>query len=756
MGSDAPRPSREDAPSLDQEPLLNTTLGGRYAIERELGSGGMAIVYVANDLKHDRKVAVKVLRPELASVIGPERFLREIEVAARLNHPHIVPVYDSGEADSLLFYVMPYVKGESLRQKLDRQGQLPIDEALDIVRHIGAALGYAHAEGVIHRDVKPENILLYEGVPMLMDFGIALAISASVDHRLTQSGLLVGTPDYMSPEQAVGERELDTRSDQYSLGCILYEMLAGEPPHQGPTVRAVLVKRLTEAAPSVRLRRQTVPDTVVRAVTKALSTVPTDRFESVVAFAEALSARASGPPRSRSVAVLPFVTLSTDPENEYFADGITEDVIAQLSHIRDLKVISRTSVMPFKKREQGSQEIAARLNVSTLLDGSVRRAGDRVRIVAHLIDAETDRHLWSETYDRELSDIFAIQTDVAMHIAEELEAKLSPGEETRLHRKPTSNIEAYQIYLHGRHSLLQLTEEDVQTAIEYFEQAVELDPDYALAYAMMALAYAELGAGVVGGALEPMEAYRRAKEAAGRALELDDGLAEAHSMLGLIKFSCDFDYSGAEEAFKRALELNPGNADTLDVYGRMLAGLERYDEALEVQERAHDIDPLEHRLDLVSTLLRAGRYEEALPPAERIVNLEPHFGHGHATLGWVYMKLGRTDEGLDELRQAVSLSPGNMMYQAQLGQALALAGDVQGANEVLQELEALAKHRYVSPYHLAYIYTGLGEHDRAMDCLEQAYEERGGGLYGIKGSFLFSPLRTHPRFTALLAKMNLA
>ena len=462
------------------------------------------------------------------------------------------------------------------------------------------------------------------------------------------------------------------------------------------------------------------------------------------------------PPRSRSVAVLPFLNLSADPENEYFADGVTEDVISQLSQIRDLKVISRTSVMPFKKREQGAREIAARLKVATLLDGSVRRAGDRVRIVAHLIDAETDRHLWSETYDRQLSDIFAIQTDVALHIAGALEAELSPVEKTRLHRKPTSDIEAYQLYLKGRHCLSQLTEKGFETAIGYFERAIERDPDYALAYAMLALTYAEAGAGVVGGVLEPTEAYARAREAATKALKLDSGLAEAYAMLGLVKLYCDFDYSGAEQEIKRALELNPGSADTLDIYGRMLAGLERYDEALEVQERAHDLDPLEHRLDLVSTLLRAGRYEKALQPAKRIVEIEPHFAHAYATLGWVYFKLGRSDEGLAELRKAVSLSPDNTMYQAQLGQALGLVGDIPQARQVLHELEELAKRRYVSPYHLAYVYTGLGEHDRAMDYLEQAYAERGGALYGIKGSFLFSMLRSHPRFKALLAKMNLA
>jgi serine/threonine-protein kinase len=456
------------------------------------------------------------------------------------------------------------------------------------------------------------------------------------------------------------------------------------------------------------------------------------------------------------VAVLPFLNLSADPENEYFADGITEDVIAQLSQIGDMKVISRTSVMPFKQREQGAREIARQLNVATLLDGSVRRAGDRVRIVAHLVDAATDRHLWSETYDRELSDIFAIQTDVALQIAGALEAELSPREKNRLLRKPTDDVEAYQLYLRARHSLLELTENSFEAAKRLLEQAIALDPGYAMAYAMLALAYAEEGAGVIGAVTEPAEAYERAREAATRALELDPGLAEAHAMLGLVKLYHDLDFSGAEREFKHALEINPGSADTLDIYGRMLSGLGRYDEALEVQERAHELDPLEHRLDRVSTLLRAGRYDEALQPAQQIVENEPGFAHGHATLGWTYLLLKRSDEGLAALRQAVTLSPRNTMYQAQLGQALAMTGGVAGARQVLEELEDLATRRYVSPYHLAYVYTGLGEHDRAMDYLEQAYEERGGAMYGIKGSFLFASLRTHPRFEALIRRFDLA
>ena len=389
----------------DTPSRLNAALSERYTIDRELGQGGMATVYLAEDVRHGRKVAIKVLRPELATTMGPERFLREIEIAARLNHPHILPLYDSGFADGFLFYVMPYVKGQSLRERLIREKQLPVEEALTIVRQVAAALEHAHVQNLVHRDIKPENILLYEGEAMVADFGIALALSSLPEDRLTESGLAIGTPVYMSPEQATGQRVLDARSDVYSLGTVLYEMLAGEPPYTGATAQAVIFKHVADPVPAVRRLRKAVPASVDQALQKALAKTPADRFPSTAAFAEALDRPASVVLVPPSVAVLPFLNLSADPENEFFADGITEDVIAQLSKIRALKVISRGSVMPFKKREQSLREIGARLEAGTLLDGSVRRAGDRVRIVAQLIDADTDHSLWGETYDRRLTDI---------------------------------------------------------------------------------------------------------------------------------------------------------------------------------------------------------------------------------------------------------------------------------------------------------------------------------------------------------------
>jgi len=731
---------------------LSTALADRYTIEREVGAGGMARVYRAADLRHDRCVAIKVFRPELVASLGVERFLREIRIAAKLQHPHILPLFDSGAIGDLLFYVMPFVDGETLRHRLTRERQLPVEEALHLTREIGDALGYAHGLGIVHRDVKPENVLLAGGHALVADFGIAYAVSAAGGPRITGWGIAIGTPDYMSPEQAMAEPTLDGRSDQYSLACVLYEMLAGEPPFTGQTAQVTIMRRLTDPMPSLRAARDTVPESIEGAIRRALARAPADRFATVTAFVEALSAPAGAQPRPRSVAVLPFVSLSADPDNEYFADGITEDVIAQLAKIRALEVVSRTSVMPFKGRPQGLREIAARLQVATLLEGSVRRVGDRVRIVAQLIDAATDQPLWAETYDRQLTDIFAIQTEVALHIADALAAELSPDEKTRLGRGSTRDLRAYQLYLQGRNCFIRYTADALHEAIRYFEQAIARDSRYALAHASVGMAFLELGET---GGMRPEEAYPRAVQAATRALALDPELGEAQCVAAFGKVVIDFDWAGAEAQFKRALELSPSSPDTYDLYGRLCSALERYDEALAMQARAQELDPLAHPADVATTLLRAGRYDEALEAARRAIALGRDSARGHATLGWAYCKLGRVDEGLAALERAVTLSPGDSLWLAQLGQACGLAGKADRAREILGTLEAQARTAYVAPYHLAYVYTGLGQFDDAMEQLEQAFERHAGAMYGVRGSFLFAPLRPHPRFQALLRRMHL-
>ena len=734
---------------------LAAALSDRYRIERELGQGGMATVYLAHDLRLGRPVAIKVVRPDFAAALGADRFLAEIRVTASLRHPNLMPLFEAGEAGGQLFYVMPYVDGETLRERLERGRQLPVDEAMGITSAIADALDYAHRNGIVHRDVKPENVLLAGGHAILTDFGIACALSAAGPvggPRLTEVGLSLGTPPYMSPEQAMAEPELDGRSDLYSLAVVLFEALTGVPPYSGPSTRAILARQLTDPVPSLRALRGDVSEGLERALTRALAREPGDRFETLRAFTDALRTPDPKPPRARSIAVLPFLNMSADPENEHFADGITEDVISQLSKIRALQVISRTSVMPFKGRQHGLREIAERLRVATLVEGSVRRAGDRVRIVAQLIDATTDQHLWSDTFDRQLTDIFAIQTEVALQIATALEATLSLDERARLAKVPTNDVRAYQEYLQGRQCLIRYTEEGMRQAIVFFEQAIAIDPGYALAYAGIAMAYTDLGEC---GAVDPERAYPPAKAAAARALALDPDLAEAHSTRGLGMFVYDFDWIGAEAEFKRALELSPSNADTYDLYGRFCSALERFDEAIALQQRAHELDPLAHPVDIATAYLRAKRYDEALEAATRAIGFDQENARAHSTLGWAYFGKQRFAEGLAAMEHAVHLAPGNSLWLGQLGEAYALAGKIDLAERVLHDLEEAARHRFVAPYHLAYVYTGLGQQERAMDCLEEAFEQRAGSIYGIRGSFLFAPLRGNPRFTALLRRMNL-
>jgi TolB-like protein/Tfp pilus assembly protein PilF len=552
---------------------------------------------------------------------------------------------------------------------------------------------------------------------------------------------------------ALAERQEQSGDVHGSVGTCL--RLVASDPHSGVYAQALMraldaagdragaLHHASEHATRRRVELDLDPDQEVVTLAKQLRDAPARRLP---------APSAAGRARSPYVAVLPFLNLSADAANEYFADGITEDVIAQLSKIHALKVISRTSVMPFKQRQHSLREIGRTIGATALLDGSVRHLGDRVRIVAKLIDVQTDQHLWAETYDRQLTDIFAIQTDVALHIAAALKAELSRDEQTRVRKEPTRDLQAYQLFLQGREWFIKYTPDAYMRAIEYFDRAIARDPSFALACANLAMAYTELAEG---GAMEPDVAYQRAAEAAANALRLDPELGEAHCTMGYLKGVREFDWSGAEQEFKRALELSPSGSDAYDYYGRLCAGLERYDEAIALQHRAHELDPLAHRMDFVTTLLRAGRYDQAVVQAEDAVEFDPSYDRARATLGWAYFLSGRQSEGLVELETAVSVSGRNTLWLGQLGEAYAMAGHAEKARDILRELEERAKTSFVSPYHFAYVYTGLGDSDRAMDWLERAVAERTGPAYAIKGSFLLAPLHAHPRFHALLRQMKL-
>jgi serine/threonine-protein kinase len=730
----------------------------------------MGEVYRARDARLARDVAVKIVSPDQAG--GQEalaRFEREGRAIAALSHPNILTIHDVGREGEVAYIVTELLDGETLRARLSR-GQLHWHAAVEIAAAVAAGLSAAHARGIIHRDLKPENVFLTDdGRVKILDFGLAQAEASAepvtaepppTAPQLTLPGAILGTTGYMSPEQLTGRR-LDVRTDIFSLGCVLYEMLTGQPPYWRATAAETVAAILNEIPPRPLGKEAPLPAGLDRAILRCLEKDRAARFPSAAELASALAAISAGggamPGRtaSPSVAVLPFSNLSADPENEYFADGITEDVITHLARVRSLKVISRTSVMPFKRREKSLREIGVLLGAGTIVEGSVRRAGNRVRIVAQLVDAETDEHLWAETYDRDLTDIFAIQTDVALKIAAALQAELSSNERMRIERPPTDDLAAYQLYLQGRHRFTMFTPDGFRQSIGYYEQAIAKDPEFALAYAELAHAYAHLAIeGIVG--WDPEIAYRRAKEAAAKALELDDGLGEAHGIAGLLRFACDFDWAGAEKQLLLARELSPGSADVHDHFGWLCSSLGRFDEALQALRRARELDPLTHRSDFASELLRAGRYGEAIEEAARLIELDPGYSRGHSILGWAKLKLGDADEGLVSLERAASLSRGVTMFRAQLGQAYAMAGAAGKARAVLDELNRMAGETYVSPYHFAYVYTGLGEHDAAIDWLERAYEQRAGAVYGIKGSFLFADLRGHPRFVALLRKMNLA
>lgn len=427
---------------------IREALADHYLIERPIGRGGMATVFLAEERHPKRKVAVKVLDPEYTDRLGRDRFLREVEIVSKLTHPHIVPVFAAGEVSDLLYYVMPYIAGQSLRQRLLREGPMPVADALHVAHDVADALEYAHGHSIVHRDIKPENILLSGGHALVADFGIARAVSVASDRNITVAGLPIGTPGYMSPEQATGSSEIDGRTDIYSLGCVLYEMLYGEPPPPGTRDTRTALKR-QRTTRTTKTTTDTVPESIELALIKALCWDPVGRFETTGDFARALtsldpSAPHGGPvftppsPReipAKSIAVLPFASLSGDKDNEYFTDGITDEIITQLSKISDLKVTSRTSVMRYKETRSSLGEIGMELGVATVLEGSVRRSANRVRITAQLVDARSDAHLWAETYDRDLTDIFAIQTDVAEQIAKALRATLSPLEQARIEKK---------------------------------------------------------------------------------------------------------------------------------------------------------------------------------------------------------------------------------------------------------------------------------------------------------------------------------
>jgi serine/threonine protein kinase/tetratricopeptide (TPR) repeat protein len=741
---------------------LRDAVADRYRIENEIGRGGMAAVYLAEDLKHGRKVAIKVLLPGGTQAYEPQRFLREIRIAARLSHPSILPVHDSGECDGLLYFVMPYAGGESLRDRLAREGSLPIDAALRITRAVAVALDYAHRRGVIHRDIKPENILLQEGEPVIADFGVATAISAAGGDNvhITDRGFAVGSPAYMSPEQASAERELDGRSDLYSLACVLFEMLSGQPPFSGSSPRATMARHAIEPAPSIRSLRPTVPLAIEQALQRALAKAPEERFGNMAEFCEALTTPSSYPTaavasiENRAIAVLPFVNSSADPENEYFSDGMTDELITALSKVEGLQVASRTSVFALKNLREDVRSIGARLNVSVILEGTVRKSGNRLRITVQLSSVADGRTLWSERYDREMADVFAIQDEIAQTIVRTLRSRLLGDLRDPTPVRYTENVRAYSLYLKGRFWWNRRTQADIAEGVKYFEQAIAEDPGYALAYTGLADSYA-LDLDYSGAPVK--EGMERAKAEARKAIELDETLAEAHTSLGWVTFIYDWDWAGAEREFNRAIQLNPRYSTARQWHAWLLLAMGRFEEALAEGRAAIDLDPasVSIRRSLGWLLYYARRHEAALENLRRALVMDPTAEETHRLLGLVYLEQGMHDEAAASFKEAIALSPNTALAFTGLGQVAARRGRMDDACAILKEIRDRARSHYVSPVALTKLHAALGDADAAFQWLDQAHRERRGWLAYLKVEPALDPLRADPRFTGLLERMRL-
>jgi eukaryotic-like serine/threonine-protein kinase len=740
---------------------------GRFAVSARLGEGGMGVVYAAVDPELHRPVAIKVIRQEVAgdSTVR-ERFQREARLAASIADPRVCRVYEVGEDADQLFIVMELLDGEPLSSRLAR-GPLPMAESAALLLDVLQALGVLHARGIVHRDLKPSNIFLTATGARLLDFGLARQVAAEdtlTRANLTATGTILGTPRYMAPEQLLG-RDTGPQADLFAAAGIFYEMLSGRPAFDAESLAGIMNRILNHEPPSIG--GSPAIEAADRIIQRALSQAPSGRYPSSAAMADdvrALSAYGDdGPavaePRApaRSIAVLPFQSIGGDTDAEEFADGMTEDVIARLSRIRSFKVIARRSVMALPQDGRSPREAGARLGVRTVLDGTIRRSGSRVRIVVQLVDARTEAQIWSESYDREMADVFAVQADVAGQIACALETGLSSGEQARVARPDTRNPAAHRLYLKGRHCLMKYTGDGVRLGLRFLEEAVAEDEAFALGHAWIGLGHVIAGMGYDGGDVPAAHSYTRARGAAERALAIDPDLGDAHGALAFVKLVMDFDWSGAERGFRRALELSPGSELVWSEYGLLLSSLERYEEAIAAYRRAIELDPLTpiHASTLASMLLRAGRVGEALDEALRLIEVRPEFPLAHSNLGWARLKQGAVDAGLADLERAVALAPGNTMLLGQLGHAYGTSGRMEPARAILARLEDRAATAYVSPYHLAYVHAGLRQDNAAMDCLEQAYEQRAGGVYGMKGSFLFAGLSSHPRFAVLLERMNL-
>ena len=787
---------------------------GHYRDLRRLGAGGMGEVFLARDERLNRPAAIKLLSAHLT---GDEervrRFRQEALAASALNHPNILTIYETGQWRGRDYIVTEYVEGATLRT-LIRGKRLDLAAAIDIALQIADALSGAHGAGIVHRDIKPENIMVRpDGRVKVLDFGIAKYTegprgrSAREALFKTATGAVVGTAAYMSPEQARGS-QVDERTDVWSLGVILYEMVARRLPFPGPTptdrVAAILTK---DPVPLSRLRRG-VPAELERIVGRALAKRKEERYARMAdLYTDLLKLRATlgeaRPPRfapplpagglrplSRpravalaaialaavaavagwayfrkgggvagggaidSLAVLPFANDGGGADGEYLSDGITESLINSFSELPNLKVMSRNSVFRYKGRGAEVQAAARELGVRAVLTGRVAQRGDTLAVSVELTDARDNRHLWGEQYSRKLSDIFAVQREIARDISARLRARLTGEQMRRVTRSHTDNVEAYQLYLRGRSEWGAHTRQSLRASVEYYERAVALDPDYALAYGGLAHAYGSLANQ---GAMPPNEGYLKAKMAAEKAVELDDSLPEGHAAVAFVKTFYEWDWEGARRASLRAIELNPNSSLGHALYADYLTVVGRLEDALAETKREQELDPLHPltNMHLANSHLALGRYDDAVAWAKRAIELDPKFPVAYQILGSAYVEKGMHAEGIATFEEALKVVGREPSYLALVGHAHAVAGRRAEALKLLGEMQAAAERRHVPAYWFALVHAGLGDKDKTFAWLDKAFAERFFLLKFLKVDPRFAYLRPDPRFAALLERMGL-
>jgi serine/threonine protein kinase len=747
--------------------LLESAVTGKtishYRILEKLGEGGMGAVYKAEDTRLKRTVAIKFLSP---GAIGADedrtRFIHEAQAAAALNHPNICTIYEIDEHGDRSFIAMEYIEGVSLKARIG-SGPLQLDEAIEIAIEIAEGLQEAHTKGIIHRDIKSDNIMITtSGRVRVMDFGLA---KSSGRAQLTRAGTVVGTVAYMSPEQGRGE-PVDHRTDIWSLGIVLHEMITGELPFEADYEQATIYRIVNEEPPSLMSRRSDVPDELQRIVARALAKRAQDRYESAKALEEDLKSflegsgggtsggRKSAQEIKPSIAVLPFRDMSPQQDQAYFCEGIAEELINALVKIEGLRVAARTSSFQFKDRGTDIHKIGEQLNVTTVLEGSIRKAGDRLRITAQLIKVEDGFHIWSEKYDRDLDDIFAIQDEISLSIVDRLKVRLLRDERSALIKRHTIDQEAHSLYLKGLYFWNRRLEGGMRKALELFQQAIEKDPGYALAHVGIADVHTVTG---FFGYLSPSETFPKAKAAAEKALAIDGTLGEAHASLAWATTCYDWDWPSAEKLYARAIDLNPQYATAHEWYAIHLWAMGRFDEAIAEAERARELDPLSLIINTIVGIAYyfAGRYDESIANHKKALELDPNFLLANTYLTMPYVEEGKYDAAVDIMRRVESAAAEHAYSLGYFGGAYGRAGLKDDALRILAKLDELARRRYVSPFSRAVVLVGLDRFDEALDEMEKSIEERFPPNV-FSGTFpFFDCLRSNERFQALLSKIGL-